>query len=614
MSLFGPPPRRSPFSRRMIRAKMRLASILGAVAFALATSFALAQSQPPPVAPPPAAAPASAAASTPPAGAAPEARADERSEAFVHFTNAVHLFEEQRYEDALAEFRRSFELRPNRATMKNIALCLEKLQRYDEALDVLEILPARFPGLSPVERQDYEAKLADLAHQVGFLELRGVEPGWRVTIDGRDRGASPFAAPLRVAKGIHRVRVEKQGMQPIEEVLEVHAGQTSVLHVRVDSPLPATSGRLSVSELSGAALRVFVDGEPRGTTPWEGDLAPGEHLIMLRGDGSIGTQPAAVTVRAGETATVRLSAENLDARLRIAPSPATAAVILDGVRVGRGTWEGEVRAGRHWVEVAADGFERAAREMVVASGARADLDVELEPAGASAARPPARPRIVLGAELGGVLGRLGGDVASCDAPCDRGFGAGASLSLRAGYSIDEHWALSAQVGYLRLAEHVTERPTTFLVKGFSGASGIASDELTWSGALFGASVEYHLSPRGGAELRAGAGVVFGSVRDERTGDFTTEGVAQSYSAGQTQKLAARYLVTSLGAGFARAFGDHFRASVGIDLAAMTALRQPVWDDRATFLGRDGVSKFGAESLSGSFFLLLCPFVDARYAF
>ena len=83
-------------------------------------------------------------------------------------------------------------------------------------------------------------------------------------------------------------------------------------------------GTLQITEARGRALTVIVDGLDVGKTsaaPLALPLAPGKHVVLLRGEGNLGTAPASVTVRVNEVAPLRLEAEVLDASLRIAPVP-----------------------------------------------------------------------------------------------------------------------------------------------------------------------------------------------------------------------------------------------------------------------------------------------------
>lgn len=201
----------------------------GRAARTLATAFALVSS--------------TSAAQTP---ATAPAATSSREDAYAHFVHGNELFEAGDPSRALAEFQRSFELHPARATMKNMALCLERLERYEEALELLEALPKRFP-LPEKERQDYEAKLRELGQRVSYLELRGLDPGFRVSIDGRACGTTPLESELRLSAGSHRLHLERPGRASIDDQLDLEPGQHGVWHFRAssggDSPEPPPGHR-----------------------------------------------------------------------------------------------------------------------------------------------------------------------------------------------------------------------------------------------------------------------------------------------------------------------------------------------------------------------------------
>src|SRR5262249_1345481 len=152
-------------------------------------------------------------------------------------------------------------------------------------------------------------------------------------------------------------------------------GQRVVLDVRVTAL--AKSGRLAVSETTGKVVDVLVDNAVVGKTPWQGVLPPGDHTVILRGEGSLGTQPVNAPVVVDRTTPLTLAVEELSATLRVVPQPAGASVAVDRVTVGRGMWEGRVRAGKHVVEIAADGFLPTTREIAIDAGKRQVVEATL---------------------------------------------------------------------------------------------------------------------------------------------------------------------------------------------------------------------------------------------
>ena len=97
-------------------------------------------------------------------------------------------------------------------------------------------------------------------------------------MDGRHEGETPIT--VEVGPGRHTVEVTSPGFSPWMDELEVAARQNYELLARLEL-LP---GRLGVASTpSEAELR--IDGELVGSTPWQGDLPGGGHLLELRVEG-----------------------------------------------------------------------------------------------------------------------------------------------------------------------------------------------------------------------------------------------------------------------------------------------------------------------------------------
>ena len=121
------------------------------------------------------------------------------------------------------------------------------------------------------------------------------------------------------------------------------------VQVKLELAALTAGGRLNVMEQAGRALDVVVDNATVGKTPWEGILPPGEHTVLLRGPGNLGTPPVRPTITLGQVVSLNLLGEELGAKIRIEPTPASSTIALDGVVLGRGAWEGRLRPGTHQI-------------------------------------------------------------------------------------------------------------------------------------------------------------------------------------------------------------------------------------------------------------------------
>lgn len=107
-----------------------------------------------------------------------------------------------------------------------------------------------------------------------------------VVLDGEPRGF----APLRVdslTPGVHEVRFSAPGMVPWGQTVDVRVGESKELLARA-TPSPATGVlqvQASMTDEQGMQPvkggQVWIDGEPRGTTPLTLDLPRGPHSVRL---------------------------------------------------------------------------------------------------------------------------------------------------------------------------------------------------------------------------------------------------------------------------------------------------------------------------------------------
>lgn len=132
------------------------------------------------------------------------------------FQQGVARLEAGDVEGALELFMASRAARPSYSNSVNAALCLERLDRSDEALDLFEEVLARFGAeLDPPDREALPPKIEALRGKVGTLSLEG-PAGTQIFVDESARGTLPLTDPLRLKAGEHRVRFEKEGLVPHE--------------------------------------------------------------------------------------------------------------------------------------------------------------------------------------------------------------------------------------------------------------------------------------------------------------------------------------------------------------------------------------------------------------
>lgn len=596
---------------------------LVALLIVAASGSALAQEAPAPTSPAP---PAVTAAPPPPADpgtavasevedeqpAAPTA--EDKQSAKQHFLKGISLLRQQAWAPALAEFLLSRELYGTRVATNNAAIALRKLERYDEALAMLETMLRDFK-VNDEQRSDAQRQIAELRSLVGTIDISGAEPGASIVISSIDRGEYPPLQPIRVPAGNHVVRIFKEGFESFETRVDVAGGQ--LVSVRARMAQLKESGKLRVTEQSGKKVDVLVDNVVVGTTPWDGTLAVGDHTVMLRGTGKLGTQPASAPVKNGELTNLTLLAEDLDATLRVEPTPPGASVWVNSVNVGRGVWLGRLKVDAHKLEVKADGFLSDVRTVKLERGQRETLKVSLErDEDAPHWRKPSKWTMDFSASFV-VAPTFGGDVAGgCEGDCTLSTGIGGLALVHAGYELGSGFGFGLEAGYLIAAQDIEDRASSINPNGVEqSTSGVSDHSLRLQGFVGGATIGYHIGSQFPVLLRLGAGVVVGEVRDERSGSYLARDES-SYDAYPVVSFpSATYIYLDPGVRAGILLADDLELSANVQALMLIAVNQPKWNDSLEVAAAtDGIATYPDETLLGSFVVMVAPGANLRYTF
>jgi hypothetical protein len=474
---------------------------------------------------------------------------------------------------------------------------------------MFEMLLRDIPNLRPGDRALVDTQIEQLRSRVGTVDVRVLEPGASIVIDGRHRGMTPSGVPFRVSAGSHLIRVVKEGFSPLELRVEVAGGQ----YVPADGRLaPLTRfGRLKVVEASGSSADVLVDNVRVGKTPWEGTVDVGVHMVLLRGESDLGSQPASSTVRTGEVATLSLTLVPLACKLRVVPTPAGAAVAIDAVALGHGGWEGRVRCGTHRVEVAAEGFLESDRTVMLTSYRPETVDVGLERDPSSRLwRRANPPRIAFDATLVPAFSPgFGGDVdASCKASCSARPPFGALAFLAGGYQLSSGIGVGVQVGYLWLRSSMSHRPAgAHQVPSGAPLDGNADDALTLRGLAFGAAPWVRRGASWPVMLRLGLGALIGSMSDERTATLAPPGGRAVRWDVPEQRFDARYLYVAPEARIGYRIAKHAEVNLGLQVGVFFAVAKPTWEPTADLYKQElAYVDFDKQPLSADVLVVFAP--------
>jgi hypothetical protein len=168
---------------------------------------------------------------------APALRAEpggDRASARAHFERGVASAKHHAFTEALSEFQLAYAAFPNHAVLYNIAQALILLNRPSEAVRTLERY--LFEGgaqIDPERRSEVEASILRERARTASLTILVEPAGAKVTLDTTPLGTAPFAEPIRVDPGAHRVRAELESGVAREVGLELAPEQTLVVRLEL---------------------------------------------------------------------------------------------------------------------------------------------------------------------------------------------------------------------------------------------------------------------------------------------------------------------------------------------------------------------------------------------
>lgn len=175
------------------------------------------------------------------------------------YREGVRAGGEERWEDARSAFERSYELAPRVATLLNLAVALEHLGRFVEAIDAYRRFLARADEATLRERGEAaHAAISALEGRLARVSItvRGIERGDVVTLDGTPLEGAALGLDLPVDPGAHVVGVARGERACGETSVELGEG------ARRDVELVATCPTLPADAL------VIPEPEPADDTPW----------------------------------------------------------------------------------------------------------------------------------------------------------------------------------------------------------------------------------------------------------------------------------------------------------------------------------------------------------
>ena len=178
-----------------------------------------------------------------PSPARATAEDDARATAKAKLVEGGDLLKQGEYAAALGRFQEAYELVRSPKIQYNFGLAYMGLGRKADAADAFEKFLAEATDANPDLRANAERHRSTLGQQVGTLVVECAVNGAEVSVDGRSRGVTPLAAPIRLDPGPHQLIVEKEGAPPFVEKLSVVAGKRLTLEARLSTAAAPLANR-----------------------------------------------------------------------------------------------------------------------------------------------------------------------------------------------------------------------------------------------------------------------------------------------------------------------------------------------------------------------------------
>ncbi len=196
----------------------------------------------------------------------------------------------------------------------------------------------------------------------GTLRVLANAPGAVIRFDGDVLGEAPVTRE-NIPPGDHIVEATAEGFEPLQQPVQITAGQHSVVSLQLQA-VQLAPGAIVVDADAGGA-QVTVDGEPRGAVPVViEDAQPGVHAVIVEAPGMT---PFRTTCSTAPGQDCRINAElgAVSVDVVVTANTEGATLVVDGEDVGPVPFEGSLPAGARRIEVRADGYRTYQAQVVL---------------------------------------------------------------------------------------------------------------------------------------------------------------------------------------------------------------------------------------------------------
>jgi tetratricopeptide (TPR) repeat protein len=187
------------------------------------------------------------------------------------------------------------------------------------------------------------------------ITLTSTPTGASFTIDGKQAGITPWSGDIR--PGNHKVVVSAAGYAKEERIVQVQPSRDSDVTFALNrAPGP---GKLHI-ETEPPEATVSIDNVQVGTSPYSGEIAPGDHQLTVASEG-YKTIAQVVSLEPNQALSLKLALQAAQAGqvpplIAVASDPGGASLFVDGKLMGSTPVKARSTPGPHEIKLALDGY------------------------------------------------------------------------------------------------------------------------------------------------------------------------------------------------------------------------------------------------------------------
>jgi len=215
-----------------------------------------------------------------------ELSADQKQKLAALIDAAKKEYDVGNFESSLESFQRGYDIYPHPDILYRMGLCYERLGEDAAAVRLYREFLEKVPNAP--ERPRIEKTITIIESRISRSEIRiSTDPeGAVVYIDDKANGVAAYTpTSLPVSPGNYRIIVEKEGFEPLEELVSVESGQTLQLRYQLnpgkleakkpDASAPSNPNTpkvvalVAVGAASGIASAIFFNGYSKASSDLE---------------------------------------------------------------------------------------------------------------------------------------------------------------------------------------------------------------------------------------------------------------------------------------------------------------------------------------------------------